>query len=87
MLKSFIFLANLNFGLKIVTKINHGRCFVKAKTDYRSWIFYLIIIDLCACFYEKYEIYSLKLISISSVSLITIYIIIHWIIFFGDFKR
>ncbi|RVD90535.1 hypothetical protein TUBRATIS_30390 [Tubulinosema ratisbonensis] len=85
-LTSVRFITYFFFFAEIIIKLSHERCFLIKKTDYKSWIYYVSIIDLIASFYEREEYYLLKVCSIASISTILICIIVHWIIYFDSIK-
>lgn len=86
-MKLFRFIAYTSITLNLITRLINGRCFTIKKTDYKSWIYYVVIIDLSACFYEKREIKNLKMVSLISILVILVYLLVHFIYYFSNIKK
>lgn len=76
-MKAFRFLAYTSIILNRISIFQDKRCFTFPEADYKSYIYYVGAVDLISAFYEKKEIYSLKILSICSISFIVIYFIVH----------
>ncbi|RVD91825.1 hypothetical protein TUBRATIS_17070 [Tubulinosema ratisbonensis] len=85
-MKCFRFISYASLFLHKITQIIHGQCFRRKKTDYKNFVYYIMLLDLCVCFYEKNRKIVLKIVSLSCIFFLIVYLIVHWAYFFEYLK-